>query len=54
VPQFFETGVLILGGATIVHLVCIGLFGRLPRVLGWLLTAAYLLFLYDGILKQAD
>jgi len=44
---------LILGGATIVHLVCIGLFGRLPRVLGWLLTAAYLYFLYDGILKQA-
>jgi cation:H+ antiporter len=54
VPPFFETGVLILGGATIVHLVCIGLFGRLPRFLGWLLTAAYLFFLYDGILKQAD
>ncbi len=54
VPAFFQTGVLILGGATIVHLFCIGLFGRLPRVLGWLLTAAYLLFLYDRLLKQAD
>jgi cation:H+ antiporter len=54
VPPFFETGVLILGGATLVHIVCIGLFGRLPRVLGWLLTAAYLVFLYEGILKQAD
>jgi cation:H+ antiporter len=53
VPPFFETGVLILGGATIVHLVCIGLFGRLPRFLGWVLTAAYLVFLYEGILKQA-
>jgi cation:H+ antiporter len=53
VPPFFETGVLILGGATIVHLFCIGLFGRLPRILGWALTAAYLVFLYDGILKQA-
>ncbi len=42
VPPFFETGVLILGGATIVHLVCIGLFGKLPRFLGWVLAAAYL------------
>jgi cation:H+ antiporter len=54
VPPFFETGVLILGGATVVHLLCIGLLGRLPRLLGWILTAAYLFFLYDGILKQAD
>jgi cation:H+ antiporter len=54
VPVFFETGVLILGGATLVHLVFIGLFGRLPRFVGWLLTGAYLFFLYDGILKQGD
>jgi ABC-type molybdate transport system ATPase subunit len=27
---------------------------RQPRVLGWLLTAAYLVFLYEGVLKQAD
>jgi cation:H+ antiporter len=54
VPPFFETGVLILSAATIIHLVCIGLFGRLPRFLGWVLTLAYLFFLYDGILKQAE
>jgi cation:H+ antiporter len=54
VSPFFETGVLILGAATIVHLFCIGLFGRLPRAVGWLLTAAYLLFLYEGIFKPGS
>jgi cation:H+ antiporter len=52
VPHFFEIGVLILGGATLVHLVCIGVLGRLPRILGWLLTAAYLVFLWEGILQN--
>ncbi|HEX4122120.1 MAG TPA: sodium:calcium symporter [Verrucomicrobiae bacterium] len=53
VTPFFETGILILGAATIVHLLCIGLVGRLPRLVGWLLSAAYLLFLYEGLLKKA-
>jgi cation:H+ antiporter len=52
VPHFFETGVLILGGATLLHLVCIGVLGRLPRILGWVLTVAYLVFLWEGILQQ--
>jgi cation:H+ antiporter len=51
VPPFFETGVLILGGATLVHLVFIGIWGRLPRIVGWLLTAAYGVFLYKGLVK---
>jgi cation:H+ antiporter len=51
VPPFFQTGVLILGGATLVHLVFIGIWGRLPRIVGWMLTAAYGVFLYKGLIK---
>jgi cation:H+ antiporter len=51
VPPFFETGVLILLAATFIHLICIGLFGYLPRTLAWLLTATYLYFVYAGLLK---
>jgi cation:H+ antiporter len=49
VPPFFTTGVIILGAATLVHLLFIGRWGRLPRSVGWLLTAAYGLFLYYGL-----
>lgn len=51
VPPFFETGVLILMAVTFVHLICIGLFGYLPRTIGWLLTAVYLYFVCAGLLK---
>ncbi|MGP8198719.1 MAG: sodium:calcium symporter [Limisphaerales bacterium] len=51
VPPIFETGVLILGGATLVHLIFIGTCGRLPQAIGWLLTAAYAVFLYKGLIK---
>jgi cation:H+ antiporter len=51
VPPFFGAGVLILSLAAIVHLVCVGFWGSLPRGVGWILTAAYLLFLYEGLFK---
>ena len=51
VPPFFQTGVLILGAATLMHLVFIGAWGRLPRTAGWVLTAAYGFFLYKGLIK---
>ncbi len=51
VPPFFQTGVLILCGATIIHLLFVGLFGRLPKWVGWILTAAYGVFLYKGLIK---
>ena len=50
-PSFFELGVLILVGATLIHFFFIALFGRLPRFMGWLLTAAYGAFLYEGLFK---
>ncbi len=51
VPSFFRAGISILLVATVLHLVCIALFGRLPRWMGWVLTAAYVVFLYQGLGK---
>jgi cation:H+ antiporter len=51
VPAFFGLGVLLLCAAAFLHLVSIRLWGTLPRGIGWLLTAAYLLFLYEGLWK---
>jgi cation:H+ antiporter len=46
---FFETGLFMLLGAAAAHFVIVALFGRLPRLLGWVLTAAYAVFLYKGL-----
>lgn len=51
VPQFFQPGILILLGATLLHIVFMAGFGRLPRLVGFLLVAAYGYFLYTGLLK---
>jgi cation:H+ antiporter len=51
VPAFFQTGVVILLGAAAVHFLCVAILGRLPRVMGWLLTGAYAVFLYTGLGK---
>jgi len=50
-PPFFRVGMFILFGATLVHLFFVAVWGRLPRAVGWLLVAAYGLFLYRGLLK---
>jgi len=49
VPAVFQTGVLMLGGATMVHIFFVTLFGGLPRFMGWVLVAAYGVFLYQGL-----
>lgn len=49
VPAFFKTGILILLGATVVHIFFVTLLGGLPRFMGWVLTAAYAVFLYKGL-----
>jgi Ca2+/Na+ antiporter len=41
----------ILLGAAVVHFLFVALFGRLPRFMGWILTAAYLVFLWKGLGK---
>jgi cation:H+ antiporter len=49
VPGFFYTGAAILLVAAMAHFIVVAIFGRLPRIMGWALVAAYLLFLYKGL-----
>jgi cation:H+ antiporter len=49
-PSFFHISMFILLGATLVHFLCVALFGQLPRTVGWLLVLAYTVFLYKGLL----
>lgn len=49
VPAFFQTGLLILMGAAVLHMALVLVYGRLPRIVGWLLVAAYGVFLYLGL-----
>jgi cation:H+ antiporter len=51
VPPFFQIGMLILLGATLVHLFFVAVFGQMPRLIGWVLVAAYGFFLYQGLLN---
>jgi len=48
----FQTGMLILAGSALVHLLFVGIMGRLPRLAGWALVAAYGVFLYTGLVKK--
>jgi len=50
ITPFFTTSICILLGATLVHFLCVSLFGRLPRIVGYLLIAAYGVFLYKGLI----
>jgi len=49
-PSFFQMGMMILLGATLVHFLFVAIFGQLPRFAGWLLVAAYGFFLWKGLL----
>lgn len=46
----FLTGIYLLLGATLVHMVFVTLFGKLPRLVGLLLVVAYGYFLWRGLL----
>jgi cation:H+ antiporter len=49
VPAFFETGLAILASAAIVHATCVWVADGLPRWMGWILLAAYAVFLTVGL-----
>ena len=49
-PPVFQTGMYILFAATLVHMVCVIVFGQLPRLVGIALVAAYGVFLYKGLM----
>ncbi len=50
-PAFFQSGLVTLLLAAAFHFLMVALFGRLPRVTGWLLVVAYGVFLYQGLGK---
>jgi len=50
-PAMFLTGALVLGGSTALHIICVTIFGGLPRVMGWVMVAGYGVFLYVGLLR---
>jgi cation:H+ antiporter len=50
VPPIFHMAIFILLGATLVHFFCVAIFGQLPKFVGWVLVAAYGVFLYKGLL----
>ncbi len=50
-PPFFQTGLIILLATAALHFAAIAIFGRLPRLIAWVLTAAYGVFLYAGLIK---
>lgn len=49
-PPFFQTGMYLLLGATVVHMIFVVLFGRLPRLAGFAFVIAYGWFLKKGLL----
>jgi cation:H+ antiporter len=49
VPAFFQFGMLMLAGATVVHAVFVAAFGKLPRIMGLGLIIAYMVFLAKGL-----
>ena len=50
VPKFFETGLIILIAAAVLHAMCVLMAGGLPRWMGWPLLAAYAWFVGTGLL----
>lgn len=50
VPALFNTGLILLGSAAIVHAICLLIFGGLPRWVGAVLLGAYGWFVWTGLL----
>jgi cation:H+ antiporter len=48
-PAFFQTGMFILLGSTLLHMAFVAVFGRLPRLAGVALVIAYTYFLKKGL-----
>ncbi len=49
-PPFFMASMWILAIATLLHMLFVVLFGRLPKFFGWVLVIAYGVFLKKGLL----
>ena len=50
IPEYLDLSVLIIVSACIVHFLCVGFLGRLPRAVGLACVAAYGYFVYTGLI----
>ena len=50
VPEFFSFALILLSVVAVVHVVLIGLWGRLPRWMGGVLILGYGVFIYKGLI----
>src|SRR5207253_1550165 len=50
VPKLFETGLAVLIGAAVVHVLCVLIANGLPRWMGWPLIGAYAWFVGVGLM----
>ncbi len=48
-PLIFNTSIVLLFVATALHVICVTLFGGLPKILGWVLLVTYAVYLYVGL-----
>lgn len=51
IPDSFSSGIAVVLIAAAIHLACIGLAGRLTKPMGGVLVAAYLVFLWMGLIR---
>jgi cation:H+ antiporter len=51
VPAYFELGVVTIMAAAILHFILLAAIGRLPRLMGLAMTAAYGFFVYTGLIR---
>jgi cation:H+ antiporter len=51
IPEYLNLSVLIIVAASIVHFICIGFLGRLPRMIGLVCVGAYSYFVYTGLIQ---
>lgn len=50
-PDSFFSGIMVVLVAVVIHLACVSLTGRLTKPMGGVLVAAYLVFLYAGLIQ---
>ena len=51
IPSYFELGIIMILGSTLVHFLFVAFLGRLPRLMGFAFTGTYFYFLYEGLIK---
>ena len=51
IVPYFQTGIFLILGASLVQVLFLGILGRLPRVVGALMVGSYFVFLYKGLIS---